>query len=126
MSQNQKNLKFSKMFMSLPSTQDRKEGIQQYNDNVNLHPVDVGYEQIKVLNNNKDFDPSDLDNSAQRKDIVKIFYTILKEVADVSNHNLVRNSNAYMSQGGKIDTEFQFSWFDNSIQEVQEKIQLGY
>ena len=73
MSQNQKNLKFSKMFMSLPSTQDRKEGIQQYNDNVNLHPVDVGYEQIKVLNNNKDFDPSDLDNSAQRKDIVKIF-----------------------------------------------------
>ena len=48
----------------------------------------------------------------------------MKEVADVSNHN--RNSNAYMSQGGKIDTEFQFSWFDNSIQEVQEKIQLGY
>ena len=126
MSQNQKNLKFSKMFMSLPSTQDRKEGIQQYNDNVNLHLVDVGYEQIMVLNNNKDFDPSDLDNSAQRKDIVKIFYTILKEVADVSNHNLVRNSNAYMSQGGKIDTEFQFSWFDNSVQEVQEKIQLGY
>ena len=125
MSQNQKNLKFSKMFMSLPSTQDRKEGIQQYNDNVNLHPVDVGYEQIKVLNNNKDFDPSDLDNSAQRKDIVKIFYTFMKEVAGISNDNFVRNSNAYMSQGGKIDPEFQFSCIDNSIQEGQEKFQMG-
>ena len=89
MSQNQENLKFSKMFMFLPSTLHRKEDIQQYNDNVNLHPVDVSYEQLKVLNNNKDFDPSDLNNSALRKDIVKIFYTIMKEVAGVSNHNLI-------------------------------------
>ena len=114
MSQNQENLKFSKMFMFLPSTLDRKEDIQQYNDNVNLHPVDVSYEQLKVLNNNKDFDPSDLDNSALTKDIVKLFYSIMKEVASVSNHNLVRNSNAYMSQGGKINPEFEFSWIDNS------------
>ena len=78
------------------------------------------------MNNNKDFDPSDLDNSAQRKDIVKIFYTNMKEVTGVSNHNLVKNSNAYMSQGAKIDPEFQFSWIDNSIQEAQEKFQLGY
>ena len=78
------------------------------------------------MNNNKDFDPSDLDNSAQRKDIVKIFYTNMKEVTGVSNHNLVKNSNACMSQGGKIDPEFQFSWIDNSIQEAQEKFQLGY
>ena len=63
--------------MFLPLTLDRKEVIQQYNDNVNLHPVDVSYEQLKVLNNNKDFDPSDLDSSALRKDIVKNFYTIM-------------------------------------------------
>ena len=118
MSQNQENLKFSKMFMFLPSTLDRKEDIQQYNDNVNLHPVDVNYEQLKVLNNNKDFDPSDLNNSALRKDIVKIFYTIMKEVAGVSNHNLIRNWNAYLSQGGKIDPEVHFSWIDNSYQET--------
>ena len=55
------------MFMFLPSILDRKEDIQLYN------PVDVRYEQLKVLNNNKDFDPSDLYNSTLRKDIVKIF-----------------------------------------------------
>ena len=108
------------MFMPLPSTLDRKEDIQQYNDNVNLHPVDVSYEQLKVLNNNKD-----LDNSAVRKDIVKIFYTILKEVAGVSNYSLIRNSNAYLSQGGKIDPEFVFSWVDNSYKEAQQKFQLS-
>ena len=117
MSQNQENLNFSKMFV-FASTLDYKEDIQQYNNNVNLHPVDVSYEQLKVLNNNKDFDPSDLNNSALRKDIVKIFYTIMKEVAGVSNHNLIRNSNAYLSQGGKIDPEVDFSWIDNSYQET--------
>ena len=116
MSQNQENSKFSKMFMRSPL--DRKEDIQQYSDNVNLHPVDFSYEQLKVLNNNKDFDPSDLNNSALRKDIVKIFYTIMKEVAGVSNHNLIRNWNAYLSQGGKIDPEVHFSWIDNSYQET--------
>ena len=125
MSQNQENLKFSKMFMFLPSTLDRKEDIQQYNDNVNLHPVDVSYEQLKVLNNNKDFDPSDLDKILKKR-YCKIFYTIMKEVAGVSNHNLIRNSNAYMSQGGKIDPKFEFSWINNSYQEAQQKFQLGY
>ena len=78
------------------------------------------------MNNNKDLDPSDLDKSAQRKDTVKIFYTIMKEVAGVSNHNLIRNSNAYMSQGGKIDPEFQFCWIDSSYQEAQQKFQFVY
>ena len=114
------------MFMFLPSTLDRKKDIQQYNDNVNLHPVHTRYEQLKVLNNNKDFDPSDLDNSALKKDIVKIFYTIMKEVAGISNHNLIRNPNTYLSQGGKIDPEFEFSWIYNSYKEAQQKFQLGY
>ena len=57
MSQNQENLNFSKMFV-FASTLDHKEHIQQYNNNVNLHPVDVSYEQLKVLNNNKNFDPT--------------------------------------------------------------------
>ena len=49
----------------------------------------------------------------------------MKKVAGVSNHNLVRNSNAYMSQGGKIDPEFKFSWIDNFYQEAQHKFQFG-
>ena len=38
MSQNQENLNI------FASTLDRKDDIQQYNNNVNLHPVDVSYE----------------------------------------------------------------------------------
>ena len=78
------------------------------------------------MNNNKDFNPSDLDNSTLRKDIVKLFYTILTEVAGVSNHNLIRNSNVYVFKAEKIDPEFEFSWIDNSYQEAQQKFQLGY
>ena len=83
MSQNQKNLKFSKTFMFLPLTLDRKEDIQKYNDHVHLHPVDVTYDQLKAINNNKDFDPSHLDNSVLRKDVTNIFYTIMKEIAGI-------------------------------------------
>ena len=66
MSQNKENSKFSKMFMFLPSALDDKENIQQYNNDAHLHPVDVSYEQLQVLINNKDFDPADLDSSAKR------------------------------------------------------------
>ena len=50
----------------------------------------------------------------------------MKAVAGISNHNLIRNSNAYMDQGGKTDSEFEFSLIDNSYQEVQQKFPLGY
>ena len=91
------------MFMFLHSTLDRKEDIQKYNDHVHLHPVEISYDQLKSINNNKDFDPSHLDNSVLRKDVTKFFYTIMKKIAGISNHNLIRNSNAFMSKGGKID-----------------------
>ena len=113
------------MFMFLLSTLDRKEDIQKYNDHVHLHPVEISYDQLKSINNNKDFDPFHLDNSVLRKDVTKCFYTIMKEIAGISNHNLIRNSNAFMSKGGKIDPEFQFSWIDGSYKKAQEKFQLG-
>ena len=81
MSQNQENLKFPKIFMFLPSTLGRKESIQQYNDYVHLYPVDNSYDQLKSINNNKEFDPSHLDNSVLRKDVTKFFL-----------HNHERNS----------------------------------
>ena len=124
--QNQESLEFSKMFMFSPSTLDRKEDIQQYSCSVNLHPVDVSYDQLKVLNQHEDFDPADLENSSSRNKITKCFYSFMKEVAGISNYNLVRNSNAYMSNGGKIDPDFPFSWVNNSYTESQQKFQLGY
>ena len=57
------------MFMSLSSILDRKEKIQQYNNNVNLHPIDVSYDQLKALNNHSDFNPADLENNSLRRDI---------------------------------------------------------
>ena len=77
--------------MYLPSTLDRKEDIQQYNDNIHLHPIDVSYEQLKVQNGNQDFDPSQLNGGSLRKNLTTIFYSFMKEAAGVSNHNLVRN-----------------------------------
>ena len=124
--QNQESLEFSKMFMFSPSTLDRKEDIQQYSCSVNLHPVDVSYDQLKVLNQHEDFDPADLKNSSSRNKITKCFYSFMEEVAGISNYNLVRNSNAYMSNGGKIDPDFPFSWVNNSYTESQQKFQLGY
>ena len=94
--------------MFLPSTLDRKGEIHQYSNNVNLHPVDVSYDQLKVVNNNKDFNHADLENSSLRKDITKCFYYLMKEAAGISSHNLIRNSSAYISSGGKIDPDFSF------------------
>ena len=43
----------------------------------------------------------------------------MKEIASVSNHNLIRNSKAFMSKGGKIDPEFLLSWIVDSYKEAQ-------
>ena len=114
------------MFMYLPSTLDRKEELNQWSEQVNLHPIDVSYEQLKALNGNEDFQPKDLDNSSKRNKITKIFYSFMKEAAAAFNHNLVRNSNTFLTNGGKIDPEFTFSWMNNSYSEMQQKFQLGY
>ena len=107
LNQNQKK-DFSKMFMYLPSTLDHKEELNQWSEHVNLHPVDMSYEQSKALNGNEDFQPEDLDNSSKKNKITKTFYSFMKEAAAASNHNLVRNSNAFLINGGKIDPHFTF------------------
>ena len=126
MNQDQENLDFSKMFMFLPSSLDCEEDIQQYSSNVNLHPIDVSYDELKALNDHENFTPADLDNSVSRNKIAKIFYFFMKEVASALNHNLVRNSNAFISNGWKIDPNFEFSWVNDSYAESQQKFQLGY
>ena len=57
--ENQKKSNMSHMFLFLSSTFDRKEDIMQYKKNVHLHPIDVSYNDLKELNNNRDFDQSD-------------------------------------------------------------------
>ena len=99
---------FSKMFMYLPSTLDRKEELNQWSEQVNLHPIDVSYEQLKALNGNEDFQPKDLDNSSKRNKITKIFYSFIKEAAATSNHNLIRNSNTFLTNGGNLILNLNF------------------
>lgn len=61
-----------------------------------------------------------------RKDLTKLFYNYMKAVAEISNINLIRNSHAYISSGGKTDPDQEFSWVDNSQIELENKFQLIY
>ena len=51
---------------------------------------------------------------------------MMKKVAQISIQNLVRNSDAYVSNGGKIDPDNEFSWIDDSYQQGKEKFRLTY
>ena len=124
--ENQKRAEFSNMFMFLSSTLDRKENFLQWQNHVHLHPIDVTFEELKELNNGEDFSPSVLDNKDLRKNVTELFYKYMKKVAEISNHNIVRNSDAYMANGGQIDRDNEFSWIDNSYKEGKEKFQLTY
>ena len=90
------------MFMFLPSTLDRKEDNIQFKNNVHLHPVDVSYNDLRELNQNSDFNPADLDSKTLRQNLLSLFYKYVKSVAEISNHNLTRNSGAYLSSGGAL------------------------
>ena len=50
----------------------------------------------------------------------------MKKIAEVSDKNLFRNSNDYISNGGKIDPDNKFSWTDNSYKQGKGRFQLGY
>ena len=115
--ENQKRAEFYNMFMFLSSTLDRKVKILQWQDHVHLHSINVTFEELKGLNNGKDFNPSLLDHKDLRKNITVLFYEYMKKVAEISNHNIVRNSDAYMANGGKIDPDNEFSWIYNSYKD---------
>ena len=124
--ENQKKADFSKMFLYLPSTLDRKEDFLQWKEHVHLHPIDVSYDDLKAINNDGDMNPALLDNKELRKGVIGGYYKMMKKVAEISNQNLVRNSDAYISNGGKIDPDNEFSWIDDSYKQGKEKFQLSY
>ena len=115
----------SSLFLFLPSTLDRKEKFLQYKDSVNLHPIDSFYDDMKALNNDEDFNPAELDFPT-RSSILSLFYSYMKKVAETSNNNLVRNSNAFLASGGKVDPSSKFEWIDSSREETQGKFEMSY
>ena len=115
----------SSLFLFLPSTLDRKESILQFKNSVNLHPIDSFYDDMKALNSDKDFNPFKLE-STTRSNVLPLFYSYMKKVAETSNNNLVRNSNAFLASGGKVDPSSKFEWIDNSREETQGKFEMSY
>ena len=77
------------------------------------------------MNNDKDFNAAELDFPV-RSSILPLFYSYMKKVTETSNNNLVRNSNAYLASGGKIDPTSKFEWVDSSLAETNEKFQMSY
>ena len=98
----------------------------QWKEQVHLHPIDVSYDDLKAINNDGDMNPALLDNKELRKGVIGGYYKMMKKVAEISNQNLVRNSDAYISNGGKIDPDNEFSWIDDSYKQGKEKFQLSY
>ena len=67
-----------------------------------------------------------LDNKELRRDVVGGYYKMMKKIAEISNQNLVRNSDAYLSSSEKVDPDNEFSWVDDSYKKEKDKFQLGY
>ena len=114
------------MVLYLPATLDRKEEFLQYKDNVHLHPIDVNYEELRMLNEGNDMNPNLLENKALRKDVVLTDYKVMKKIAEFSNQSLIRNLDAYLTKRGKIDLDNEFQWIDDSYKKEQQKFQLTY
>ena len=98
----------------------------QWKDHVHLHPIDLSYEELKKIHNDDDMDPALSDNMELRKDVTGGYYKMMKKIAEISNQNLVRNSDAYLSSGGKVDPDNEFSWVDDSYKKGKDKSQLGH
>ena len=126
MDQNELKIKQSEMFMFLPATLDRKEEFLQWKDNVHLHPIDISIDDLKNEASLASIDRSHLDVKGLRDALVPGFYKVMKKVAELSNQNLIRNSEAFISNGGKVDTEKEFLCIDDSFKGSSNKFPLSY
>ena len=63
--------------------------------------MDLSLDDMKALTGNKEINPALLDDQNARENIISGYY----KLAEVSNQNLVRNSDAYLSGGSKTDPD---------------------
>ena len=124
--QNELGIKQSELSFFLPATLDRKEEVLQYKDNVHLHPIDLTIDDLKKEMFVTSFDPSLLENKQLRSSIVPGIYKVMKKIAELSNQNIIRNSDSFISKGGKVDADKEFVWTDDSIKQATSKFQLNY
>ena len=98
----------------------------QWKDHVHLHPIDISYDDLKEFNNGQEINPALLDNKQLRKEVTGAFYKLMKKVGEILNQNLIRNSDAYIANGRKIDADNEFSWVDDSYKQGKQTFQLNY
>ena len=98
----------------------------QKKNHVHLHPIDVSFDELKAMNNDGEMNPALLDHKELRKNVLVGYYKAIRMIAKVSNQNFVRNSDAYISNGEKIDPDNEFSWIDDSYKQGKDRFQLGY
>ena len=119
----------SKMFFFLPSTTDRKEKINRWVNNVNLHPIDLknyAPQNSDIVKNGIQPQELDLPSPLISLETRSCILNFMKHAVDLSNNNLIRNANALMqSKNPKIDKE-EFSWINNSLPQTESKFKLGY
>ena len=80
----------------MPSTTDRKESINQYKGNVQLHPIDCAYEKFSEFSSKKsNFFPHHLESTdtKEREIAREIVVNFMKHIVSISNANLSRNAN---------------------------------
>ena len=124
--QNENKVKSTGLFIFLPSTLDRKEDFIQWKDHVHLHPIGVTTDELKDVTGLQKINPAILDLSDEREKHVAGYYKIIKKVAEISNQNLIRNSDAYLCSGRKTDPDNEFVWIDDSFKMSSKKFQLTY
>ena len=66
----------------------------QSKDHIHLLPIDVSYDEVQKNYNDGDMNPALLDHKELRKEVTGGSYKMMKKIAEVSNQNLVRNSDA--------------------------------
>ena len=86
----------------------------------------MSYEELKKIHNDGDLNPALLDNKELRRDVRGGYCKMMKKIAEISNQNLVRNSDAYLSSSGKVDPDNEFSWVVHSYKKGKNKFQSGY
>ena len=88
----------------MPSTTNRKDSINQFKSNVQLHPIDCSYEKFSEFSSKQSaFFPHHLESSDQKEhDIAReIVINFMKHTVSVSN--LKRNASVLLSNSNVSD-----------------------
>ena len=88
-----------------------------------MHPIVDELTELTSLQKNN---PAILNNKYEREKYVNGYYKVMKKVAEISNQNIIRNFDAFISSGGKTDPDNEFVWIDDSFNLGSHKFQLTY